>query len=31
MITGSIEERKKQINEALKELDFEPKKLVKKI
>lgn len=25
MITGSIEERKKQINEALKELDFEPK------
>ncbi len=30
MITGSIEERKKQINEALKELDFEPKKLVKK-
>ena len=31
MITGSIEERKKQINEALKKLDFEPKKLVKKI
>lgn len=30
MITGSIEDRKKQINEALKELDFEPKKLVKK-
>ena len=30
MITGSVEERKKQINEALKELDFEPKKLVKK-
>ena len=30
MITGSIEERKKQINEALKELNFEPKKLVKK-
>jgi len=30
MITGSVEERKKQINEALKELDFEPKKIVKK-
>ena len=31
MITGSIEDRKKQINEALKELDFEPKKLIKKV
>ena len=30
MITGSVEERKKQIKEALKELNFEPKKLVKK-
>lgn len=30
MITGSVEERKKQIKDALKELDFEPKKLVKK-
>ena len=29
MITGTVEERKKQIEEALKELNFEPKKLVK--
>ena len=29
MITGTVEERKKQIEETLKELNFEPKKLVK--